>query len=174
MATLALLALAALAACGPSATGTAVAVPAGLPIDPAIEPVSGSHPSPEAAAALAACGFANFDPQHSGAGGLDIHRVAGMGKVTPGRNVTKYAPLAGTPEIATDEPLWVIVTDDAWITLGWDADGHRGATCTVPDGDWGQSIWFVTGDSRKTDGTIETPRTAPGVRPTWRLPPLAP
>jgi hypothetical protein len=172
-----LLTVSVLGGCGMSsgaAQPTPTAGAEGLPVNPAIAQVAASALTADAADALQACGFANFDSKHPGAGGLKIGVVASMGLVSPGRDAAKYALLDGAPEIDTTTPLWLIVTDTTWILLPMGTDELREATCVVPDGQWGSALWFVTGDRRHRDGSIESPRPHPDSQVIWKLPPLGP
>ncbi len=72
------------------------------PVDLTIEAVSLSAPSRDAAEVMAACGVTTAYPKRLAA-------VSGMGKITHAKDATKYTYLSRSePEIATDEPAWVI------------------------------------------------------------------
>ena len=142
-------------------------------IDAAIDQISASSPTKDAAAALDACGITNFNPDQPGkvAANFGTGIVTGMGLVTPGRDANKYAPLGSAPEIQTDSPIWVITTNSDWISFPTVNGELRNATCVVPAGDWGRATWFATGDVR-IDNAVVTPK--PELPPTLRLPALAP
>jgi hypothetical protein len=133
----------------------------GLPVDPAIQPVSVSSPSPDAAAALERCGVAQYG----------IKLVAGMGLLAHASDLPAYAPMTGLePELASDRPTWLIqfrgelpmpTSREVWVD----------PICVVIDGEGG---FFATGPVRHLDtGTITAP-PAPKRPPTLRVPPLAP
>jgi hypothetical protein len=136
------------------------------PIDASIVPVSASHPSSDAAAALEACGF--LTPGGNGIG-YSLGIVSGMGLVSPGRNANFYAPIGNTPEVKTDAPLWVITTSGRvdLVLAGTLIDG----TCIVAPGST-NPLWLATGPFVSDNGVSSTPMPQPpAVR---RLPPLAP
>lgn len=89
-----------------SGDGTVVPSVAGLPtppplppIDPSIAPVSASHPSADAKAALTACSAYEL--------GLD--HVAGMGRIAHARDAVRYARLSErAPLLQSDAPVWMV------------------------------------------------------------------
>lgn len=92
------------------------------PVDPAIEPVSRTHPSREAAAALKTCGVI----------GRRLDQVAGVGRVEHATDVKRYARMFGTePELKTDAPAWVIQFEGRVDYAGYWADNP---VCVVIDG----------------------------------------
>ena len=155
-----------------AATGGPTPTPSrsSAPVGPSIEPVSASHPTPEAEIALEACGARDF--------GLD--KVAGMGLVPRARDVPKYTTLVGVePEIQTDRPAWVI-TFRGVLELGPTRSGLRcgirgpvyveDPTCVVIDG---VPNFYVTGRSGKSPDALVEPPITLGT-PVLSLPPLAP
>jgi hypothetical protein len=137
---------------------------AGPPIDATIAPVSASHPSADAAAALTACGIVRSDGY-----GYGIGIVSGMGLVSPGRNANRYAAIGNTPETQIDSPLWVITTSgNVELPLGGTLTDP---TCIVAPGST-RRLWLVTGPSVGTNGVSTTPMPQPPA--VLRLPPLAP
>ena len=68
------------------------------PVDPAIKPISLSHPGADAAAVLAFC-FAS---------GTDMEVVAG-GRIPRGRDAWEYVPVPRYQiEIQSDQPVWLL------------------------------------------------------------------
>jgi hypothetical protein len=68
------------------------------PVDPSIEPISLSHPSSDAAAALDRC-----------LGGRRDVEVVSAGRIAHARDAWEYAPLPNyTVEIQSDEPAWLL------------------------------------------------------------------
>lgn len=85
-----------------SDTGRPSAKVAERPVDATIAAVSLTTPSPDAASVLLACGATNAKPQLLAA-------IGTMGQVPHAKDVPKYTFLWGQePELATDEPAWVI------------------------------------------------------------------
>jgi hypothetical protein len=136
---------------------------------PAIAAVSASHPSADAAAALDACTIVILDPARGTGFGIGV--VDRMGLVAPGRDVPRYVPVGNAPEVKTDAPLWVIVTNDRWLSFPLAPGSIRNATCIWRD-QRGDPLWFATGDRMIEGGRIETP--FPDEQPTLTLPTLAP
>jgi hypothetical protein len=130
-----------------------------LPIDPSIAPVSKSHPSPDALAALKRCGLAAADPS-----------ITAMGKVGTA-SIFEYLPLYGPePEIAEAKgEIWVIQRTGNFDEISR-ASGPItvvNPTCAVID-DF--PYHYLLYGWTASDGT-HTPR--PGqVTPTLALPPL--
>lgn len=134
----------------------------GLPVDPAITPVSASNPSPDAEAAQNLCW--TFDSSR----GLQL--IAGMGQIERARDATKYTRLTGRePEIQTDEPAWIIVYRGAMPQPRPVGEIWFDTTCVVI-GD--APTIYATGLIQRADGTTEGP--PPLGAPTLALPPLAP
>jgi hypothetical protein len=128
------------------------------PVDASLVPVSRSDPGPEAAAVLALCEAAGFDP--SG--------IGGMAMLPSARDLPTYVRLTGQePEIHLDRPAWVAAYSGRMTLprgLGWADD----PTCVVIDG--GRFV-FLTGDHGRGDVTIAALDVP---RPELALPPLAP
>jgi hypothetical protein len=155
-------------ACAQIGAGATASGDAALPLDASIAPVSASHPSADAAAALDACSIVYSRPGFSGGFGVGI--VSGMGEITPGRDATRYAAIGNAPELQTDQPLWVITTSGTiYLPL---AGEMTDATCVVAQGDWLRPLWFATGPVRGSSGTLITPMPQP--QAVMRLPALAP
>lgn len=142
-----------------------------VPVDANLTPVSRSEPGPDAAAALDACGITNFNPDQPGkvSANLGIDVVAGMGLIKPGRDAAKYAPLGKAPEIQTDDALWVITTNDTWLSFAGVSAELQHATCVVPDQHWESPSWLTTGDVRSGELVVTPP---PVEQPVLRLPEL--
>jgi hypothetical protein len=67
-------------------------------VDGSIQPVSASQPSAEAKAALEACGV--YD--------LGLEMVAGMGRLSQGKDAIRFGLSANAPQLQTQSPVWVI------------------------------------------------------------------
>jgi hypothetical protein len=126
------------------------------PVDPTITPVSRASPSPEAEAAIEACG--------ADRAGLD--HVVGMGRIPSARDTAVYADLVGVePEIQSDRPAWMIQFAGR-IDLGrgyWADD----PVCVVIDGLPKMFAPHAAGRGDVTSVTVELPTHA-----TLALPPL--
>ncbi len=124
----------------------------------AIQAVSRSNPTPEAAAALQSCGVARIGIEH----------VAQMGLVASARDAVRYVPIRGVePELQTDAAVWLVVFSGR-IDLGrgyWAED----PVCAVIGG---TPTMFEPGPYGRGD-TTEVPPT-PRTNPTETLPALAP
>jgi hypothetical protein len=162
-----------MAACSPTTALPSVAASApispaatDLPVDPAIAPVSASHPDAAASAALDACSLTDTTGHFGANGPLGIDQISGMGLVAPASDAVKYVGLEGAPELQAPS-VWII-TISGWLTVPVGIS-LKDATCVVASG---VHTWYATGDSIGADGAIVTPMPLPPRE--LRLPPLTP
>lgn len=126
-----------------------------------IEPVSLSHPSPEAAAALRICQVDTIGPD----------MVSGMGRIPHARDAVRYAPLTGLePEIQTDAPGW-IVTFNGEVPMPKSGEIWIDPTCIVVGGDGGM---YATGPVENTSTHLAVTPLPAKKQPDLALPPLQP
>ena len=151
-------------ASGPAATVSPTAAATGYggrPIDPSLAPVSASHPSAAAAAALESCGVPSPYP---------INQVVGMALISRARDLPRYVGLPDFQwEIQNDDPAWVIQFQgpiaQPLISQTWtDPICVRFKAKSVNSG------FFAAQPAMPVPGI--TP--VPGIAPTLALPPLAP
>lgn len=126
--------------------------PVGLPVDPTLTPVSRSHPSEDAAAAMKLCVFG---------GNLDY--VEGMAQL-PANRVRLFALSAGREAVLQgDQLVWAIQLKGQFPAL--EVPDIIDPLCVVRDGDF--TMFAPYGD---VSGTFTPP---PGfVWPVYALPPL--
>lgn len=140
--------------------GTAV-----VEVEPAtttsVEPVSLSHPSPEAADALRICQVDTI--------GAD--KVSGMGRIPAARDAVRYVPLTGLePEIQTDDPAW-IVSFHGEVPMPKSGEVWIDPTCIVVGGDGGL---YATGPVENTSSHITVTPLPAVQQPDLVLPALLP
>ena len=74
--------------------------------------------------------------------GIDV--VTGMGLVTPASDAGMYVRLGNPPDLDVDTPAWVITTH-GWLNMLM-GPTVESPTCAVIQGDWGNPLWFDTGN----------------------------
>lgn len=128
------------------------------PVDPELQTVSLSAPSPIARRALEQCGLIEY-PEY----------VGGIAEVSRPSEATKWVRLYGTePELRSRGPA-VLVTVKGEITLAGTV--FIEPVCFFVND---QVSWISTGRKRAPDGKIVESELVPLDPPTHRLPPLAP
>jgi hypothetical protein len=128
-----------------------------------LDPVSASHPSKEAADAMAKCHIGKDDM-------IPIERVAGMGLVPSAADLQHYVPLTGRePQLKEPGPAWVVLVKGDVQQMGGEV--WTDPTCVVTTNDFG---YFATGPvlNQKT-GKVTQPE-APPFAPDLTIPKLAP
>jgi hypothetical protein len=134
----------------------------GLPVDTSIEPVSLSHPSPEAAEALRICQVNE---------GIGADQVSGMGRIPHARDAFRYVPLTGLePEIQTDAPAW-IVTFTGEVPMPKSGEIWIDPTCIVVGGGGGM---YATGPVEITSSHVTVTPPPGNQQPDLALPPPLP
>jgi hypothetical protein len=161
----------------PSPDGVAPAEPSAPPpaasptpstvrtVDPTIEPVSASAPSPDARKVMELCLALKLS------GEVDVEHVAGMGLIPHARDAVRYVPLTGRePELETDEPAWLIqLRGEILLPRGFGTAFDP--TCVVVGGD---RYLYITGPIfHRGETTLTTPLPIE-TPPDLLLPPLAP
>lgn len=151
----------------PSATSAPTTKPAATavaqPVDPgqALEAVSASHPSADAADAMAKCHIGDM---------IVIEKVAGMAELPTASDILHYVPLTGRePQLEESGPVWVIQIKGDVQELGGEI--WTNPTCVVTQLDFG---YFATGPVTNTATGKTIQPEAPAVAPDRTLPPLAP
>lgn len=127
-----------------------------------VQAVSVSHPSVEAADAMAKCQIGDTIP---------IDEVIGMGEIAAAKDIVHYVPLTGRePQLREDGPAWIIqIHGDLSMPLSGEV--WTDPTCVVTPNDFG---YYRTGPVRNiATGAITTPEP-PAELPDRVLPPLAP
>jgi hypothetical protein len=133
----------------------------GRPIDASLTPVSASHPSPAAAAALESCGVPSPYP---------INQVVGMALISRARELPKYVGLPDFQlEIQNDDPAWVIQFQGP-IAQPWIAEIWTDPICVRFKARSVNSGYFAAQPAMPVAGITPDP----GIAPTLALPPLAP
>ena len=131
-----------------------------VPVDMAIQPVSISSPTADAASVLKSCGLTTTDRQAL---------VAGMGLVPHAKDVPKYIRAFGTePELQSDKPVWVVQFKGR-IDMG-PGDWADNPVCVVVTGQ--PPVWYEPEAYGSAMASIVPDRT--GAPPVAALPSLAP
>jgi hypothetical protein len=147
----------------PTATAVSTASATASADSSPIEPVSVSHPSKEAADALAKCHVGKDDM-------IPIERVVGMGLVPSAADLQHFVPLTGRePQLKDEGPAWVILVRGDVQQMGGEV--WADPTCVVTRTDFG---YFATGPvTNQATGKVTEPEPPP-FAPDMTIPKLAP
>lgn len=142
----------------PEPRKSAIPIPTGRPIDPAITPVSVSDPFSAAGRALRDCLADQY---------LGPIAITGIGRIPHARDAVRYVPLTGLePEIQTDDPAWII-TYSGEVPMLKGGEDWIDPTCIVVAGHGG---FYATGPVRNLGSGVVTAPVPPLVEPDLVLP----